>query len=174
MKHLVLATLAMALASGAAAQPATVGDDPRLCYAGAHASSALVDVIGLKDTTGTLRVEIYPAAKDDFLKDFDELKAEGKAAYRVQTPVTGPEMRVCIRAPGPGRWSVAVIHSRGGRRKFDWHTDGAGFANNPGFVFGKPDWDKTVATFGMSPISLRIAPRYLRGLGMHLMPGVTP
>ena len=171
----LLATLAgLAISTCAAAQPATVGDDPRFCQPGARASSALVDVVGIKDTTGTLRVEIYPAAKDDFLKDFDELKAEGKAAYRVQTPVTGPDMRVCIRAPGPGRWSVAVIHSRGGKRKFDWHTDGAGFANNPSFIFGKPDWDKTIATFGSTPIMLRIAPRYLRGLGMHLMPDVKP
>ena len=172
MRHILLS--ALLVASSAAAQPAIVGDDPALCRPGAHVSSALIDVIGLKDTTGELRVEIYPATKEDFLQDLDTLRAQGKPFHRVHMAVTGSDMQVCIRAPGPGRWSVAVIHSRGGKRKFDWHSDGAGFGNNPSFVFGKPDWSDTVVTFGTTPISLRIAPRYFRGLGMHLMPGVHP
>ena len=169
---MIRALAALLAAAPAAAQPVMVGDAPANCYRGSRASAAVIDVVGLKDTSGELRVEIYPATRDDFLKDFDDLRARGRHYHRVILPVTGGDERVCILAPGTGPWAVAVIHSRGGRRGFGWRTDGIGFANNPGFGFGPPSFEKATTMFGQGPIGLRIVMKYFRGFGMKPLPGV--
>ena len=66
--------------------------------------SVRVNITGLKDRSGRLKLELYPANEDDFLKDDTKLKNEGKFFARLWTPTpqTGA-VSLCIRAPRPVR-----------------------------------------------------------------------
>jgi hypothetical protein len=65
--------------------------------------SVIVQVVGLKDRRGRLKLELYPANDADFLADDNVLVAAGKAFARVETdvPSSGP-VELCIRAPSVG------------------------------------------------------------------------
>jgi len=84
----LLATLALS-AAPARAQP-VLGEDAAACNGGAG-SAIRVQVTGLKDRIGRLKLELYPANEDDFLKDDRDLKREGKFFHRIwaQTPANG-------------------------------------------------------------------------------------
>lgn len=78
--------------------------------------SVRVNITGLKDRSGRLKLELYPATEDDFLKDDTKLKNEGKFFARLwtQTPQAGA-VSLCIRAPRPGRYALLFTHDRDGK-----------------------------------------------------------
>ncbi len=102
------------------------------CRPGEHGPSFMVDILGLKDHTGKLKLEVYPANDSDFLADDNVLVGAGKTFRRVEvnTPAE-PTPRLCVRLPGPGQYTVSVLHDRDGNRKFNWQRDGIGFSGNP-------------------------------------------
>lgn len=128
----------------------------------------LVDVRGLKDRRGLLKIEVYPANDADFLADDNVLVAAGKTFRRVEVnvPPAGTPV-LCIRVPGPGRYGVMVLHDRDSSHKFGWRTDGIGFASNPRLGLGKPKAAKASAIAGASPTRIAIVMNYQRGLGMR-------
>ena len=103
----------LALVGAAAALPAqgeTLGDSAA-CRNGGPAIR--VEIIGLKDRSGGLKLELYPATEADFLKDDRDLIKQGKffRRIRVPTPADGP-VSLCIGVPQPGRYALLVTHDR--------------------------------------------------------------
>lgn len=135
------------------------------CGAGAG-SSIHVNVVGLKDRTGRLKLELYPANEADFLKDDRDLLKEGKVFRRVwsQTPASGA-VNLCIRAPRPGRWAVLLTHDRDGKNKFNFWQDGAGFISAEHLGRSRPKVNQAIITVGPGGTTVTIRLQYLRGLG---------
>jgi uncharacterized protein (DUF2141 family) len=73
-KRAILAAALLMAATPADAQ--VLGSDAAACSAGGG-SAILVQVTGLKDRKGRIKLELYPATEADFLKDDDNLVAEG-------------------------------------------------------------------------------------------------
>lgn len=152
---------------------ATIPSSPDLgtaegrCRPGEKGSSLLVDVEGLKDRQGKLKLEVYPANEKDFLADDNVLVSAGKTFRRVVVPVpAGGTPRLCVRLPGPGTYAVTLLHDRDENRKFGWKIDGIGFAGNPRLGWGKPKVTKASASAGNGPTPLRIVLNYQKGLGV--------
>jgi uncharacterized protein (DUF2141 family) len=168
----VTACLAACVAAGSA--QAQLRSTPDLgkaegrCRAGESGPAFLVDVQGLKDRVGNLKLEVYPANDKDFLADDNVLIAAGKTFRRVEVDVPASGVpTLCVRVPGPGRYGVIVLHDRDSNRRFGWRVDGVGFASNPRLGLGKPKAAKASAIAGNSPTRIDIVMNYQRGLGMR-------
>ena len=157
-----LAAIAV-LAGPAGAQ--VLGSDAAACRPGEGPAIA-VEITGLKDRTGELKLELYPGEEADFLKDDRELIAAGKIFRRVvvPTPAKGAPM-LCIRVPRPGRYALLLTHNRDGKNKFSFWTDGAGFASNVKLGRARPKVEQALVEVGAGVTTVRIAVQYLRGLG---------
>ncbi|MDP1027587.1 DUF2141 domain-containing protein [Sphingomonas sp. KR1UV-12] len=155
----------------AAAAQATIPSTPRLgvaeaqCHAGEHGPELIVTVEGLKDRAGLLRGELYPANDKDFLEDDNVLVSAGKTFRRtIVEPIPADPVRLCIRAPAPGTYSLAVIHARTGKRGFSLLRDGIGFGSNPKLGYGKPKSAAAMVTIGSSPTPTTVVMNYRTGL----------
>lgn len=161
--------LVTALLLGAAALPSSpdLGKKEGQCRRDEQGPSLLVDVEGLKDRQGSLKLEVYPANDEDFLADDNVLLNAGKVFRRVEVPVpqTG-SVRLCIRVPGPGAYAVSLLHDRDGNRKFGWTVDGIGFSGNPKLGWSKPKAAKVAVTARAGPTPLSILMNYRSGLGV--------
>lgn len=135
------------------------------CRPGERGPAVLVNVAGLKDRQGTIRAELYPADDSDFLRDDNLLIMEGKTFRRVEErlPASGPVL-VCVRLPGPGTYTMSVLHDRDSNRKFGLSSDGIGFPGNPKLGWSKPKAENArfVAGPGITNITVRL--NYRRGL----------
>jgi uncharacterized protein (DUF2141 family) len=153
---------------------ATIPSTPNLgtaegrCRPNEPGPSFLVDVEGLKDRKGKLKLEVYPSNDADFLEDDNILVSAGKTFRRVEQPVpaTGP-VKLCVRVPSAGRYAVTVLHDRDSNRKFGWRVDGIGFASNPRLGLSKPDASDASAVARAGPTQIGIVMNYWRGLGMR-------
>ncbi|CAN5246786.1 DUF2141 domain-containing protein [soil metagenome] len=157
---------ALALLS-AVAIPSTpsLGQAEARCRNGEDGPAFLIDIVGLKDRQGFLKLEVYPANDTDFLQDDNILIAQGKTFRRVQMPVPrGDPVTLCVRLPGPGRYAVSVLHDRDGNRRFGLSVDGVGFGSNPKLGMGKPKASTAALVAGNSPTRERIVMNYRRGL----------
>lgn len=127
--------------------------------------SLLVDVTGLKDRRGRLKLELYPANDDDFLEDDNILINAGKTFRRVEVnvPSSGP-IELCIRAPAAGRYSLSLLHDRNADRKFSLSIDGIGFGGNPKIGMSKPRAAAASVLVGAGPTHIRIVMNYRKGL----------
>lgn len=137
------------------------------CRPGENGPSFAVEVTGLKDRIGKLKLEVYPANDKDFLADDNVLISEDKTFRRVEVsvPASGP-VRLCVRVPGPGAYAVSLLHDRDENRKFGWKIDGIGFAGNPKLGWNKPRAERATATAGSRPTPLSIVLNYRKGLGV--------
>lgn len=125
-----------------------------------------VNVVGLKDYTGRLKLELYPGTEADFLKDDRDLKAQGKPFRRVwSTPPASGTVTLCIRAPGPGQWAVLFTHDRDGKNKFNFWQDGAGFPSNQRLGRSRPKVRQALVNIPASGGQITIRAQYLKGLG---------
>ena len=167
MKRLVAALLVLApvaVAAQVASNP-NLGKAEGLCRPGETGPAVIITAGGLKDRRGMLRAELYPDNDDDFLEDDNILINEGKTFRRVeiQVPASGV-VQLCIRTPGPGSYTLSLLHDRDSNRKFGLSTDGVGFPNNPRLGLGKPK--ASVTRFrtgpGLTDISIRL--NYRKGL----------
>lgn len=138
------------------------------CRSNELGSSFLVNVEGLKDRTGKLKLEVYPAKDPDFLEDDNILISAGKTFRRVEQPVpaSGP-VQLCVRVPSAGSYAVSLLHDRDGNRKFGWRIDGIGFAGNPKLGWSKPAASAASAVARSGPTQIEIVMNYRRGLGMR-------
>jgi uncharacterized protein (DUF2141 family) len=127
--------------------------------------AVLVNVSGLKDRKGWLRAELYPADDQDFLQSDKVLVRTGKTFHRVESPLppSGP-VQLCIRAPGPGTFTLSILHDRDMNRKFGFSSDGFGFPGNPALGLGKPKAAAASFVAGKGITELNIRMNYRRGL----------
>ncbi len=166
MKRLALPFLVTLIAATPPSSP-DLGKAEGQCRAGESGPALLVDVVGLKDRQGRLKLEVYPSNDMDFLADDNILIGAGKTFRRVEfaVPAAGP-VQVCVRVPGPGAYNVSLLHDRDANRKFGWTVDGIGFSGNP-----KLGWSKTKAasarmTAGAGLTRVSITLNYRSGLGV--------
>ncbi|GAA0738356.1 DUF2141 domain-containing protein [Sphingomonas japonica] len=159
------ALVASSAAVPAAAQAAALGPDGQACAQG-DGPAIRVNVFGLKDRSGRLKLELYPANEDDFLKDDTKLKAEGKTFRRIwaDMPASGA-VSLCIKAPAPGKYALLFTHDRDGKNKFNFWKDGAGFPSNTKLGRSRPDLGQAVIAVGRGVTTTNITAQYLRGLG---------
>lgn len=160
----MIAAVAFALAALPPSRP-DLGVAEGRCRANEPGPAFRIDVIGLKDRKGRIRVELYPANDRDFLADDNLLIAAGKAFARVERPVpqSGP-VELCIRAPAPGTYALSLLHDRDGNRKFGLSTDGVGFPGDPRLGLGKPRAAQASAEVGTGVRRLTVRMNYRRGL----------
>lgn len=144
------------------AQP--IGSDSSACAAGGG-PAVRANIIGLKDRTGRLKLELYPANEADFLRDDTLLLREGKTFRRVwaQTPSSG-DVSLCIRVPAAGRYALLFTHDRDGKNKFNFWKDGAGFPSNTRLGRARPKLSAAVIDVGRGVTTTTIRAQYLRGL----------
>lgn len=178
MKHRltasVIAAVLAALPAGAADRarpPGYIPSQPDLgkaegqCRPGETGPAVIVTILGLKDRTGKLRAELYPAVDGDFLADDNVLIMQNKTFRRVEVALPdGGEVRLCIRVPGPGSYSLLVLHDRDGNRKFGLSSDGIGFAGDPKLRLSKPKAAEARLTAGPGLTNIAIRMNYRRGL----------
>lgn len=160
--------LTLLMASGAAfALPSTpdLGKAEAQCRPGESGPAFIVDVVGLKNRTGRLKLEVYPPTDADFLGDDNKLIPEGKTFRRVevQVPATGTP-RLCVRLPRPGTYTMMVLHDTNSNRKFDLSHDGIAFSNNPKLGWSKPKASVVATTAGPGLTPLRVVMNYRRSL----------
>ena len=167
--HKLLAGIALC---GAVVAPLTseakagvLGADSAACTSGTG-PAIRVNISGLKDRVGELKLELYPATQADFLKDDRDLVKEGKffRRVRVATPQAGA-VTMCIKAPTPGRYALLFTHNRDGRNKFDFWNDGAGFPSNVKLGRTRPKLNMATINVGPGVTTTNIQAQYLRGLG---------
>lgn len=165
---LAVAALSLSMTSYAAVPPkAERGRSGADCRAAEPGPAVNVNVIGLKDRRGKLILELYPENDADFLQSDKVLIAAGKPFRRVpmETPESG-SVSICIRAPGPGHFALALLHDRDGNGKFGLAGDGVGFANNPKLGLRKPPAKAASLAFGSGVRSISIVMNYRQGIGV--------
>ncbi|MEH3045970.1 DUF2141 domain-containing protein [Sphingomonas adhaesiva] len=154
---------ALLVAPTAGAQ--VLGADAAACNGG-QGPAIRATVTGLKDTRGSLKLELYPANEQDFLAGDDELAARGRPFRRISVGVpAGGTATVCIRVPQPGRWALFAGHDRDGKAKFNFWSDGAGFPSARKIGRSRPKLADALIDVGpgITPATIRM--QYLRGLG---------
>lgn len=158
----------LALVTAQATMPSTprLGVEEGRCRPGERGPAILVVVEGLKDRAGQIRAEVYPAREGDFLADDNVLLSSGKVFRRAVVdplPANGP-VRLCLRVPAPGTYSLAVVHARTGKRGFSLLHDGIGFGGNPRLGYGKPKAAAASVVVGPSPTPATVVMNYRTGL----------
>ena len=153
------------LAGQALASTPDLGKSAGRCRASESGPAFIIDVTGLKDRRGKLKLELYPANDGDFLADDNVLVAAGQAFSRVEvdTPASGP-VELCIRAPGPGEYALSLLHDRNADRKFNLSGDGIGFSRNPKLGWSKPGVSAVRIAVGTRTIRTQIRLNYRKGL----------
>jgi uncharacterized protein (DUF2141 family) len=169
MKRLLVSVMASPLMVAAGIQSTPdLGTAEGRCRSNELGPSFLVNVEGLKDRTGKLKLEVYPAKDPDFLEDDNILISAGKTFRRVEQPVpTSGPVQLCVRVPSAGSYAVSLLHDRDGNRKFGWRIDGIGFAGNPRLGWSKPAASAASAIARSGPTQIEIVMNYRRGLGMR-------
>ncbi|MEI9850373.1 MAG: DUF2141 domain-containing protein [Sphingomonas sp.] len=163
-RHLLAAAALAALAAPAGAR----APGPQLRDASCSVPGGppiRIQVLGLKDRIGRLKVELWPATEADFLKDDRDLAKAGKFFARVwsDTPASGP-VTLCVRTLRAGRYAMVVTHDRDGRNKFNLWRDGAGSVSDRPLGRGQPRLAHAALDVGPGGATVNVRLQYLRGL----------
>ena len=133
----------------------TMEEQIRPCYAEQGTGArALVNVLGLENVEGNIRVQIYSDDPEEFLES-------GKKLLRVDVPVDSLKMQVCITFPGAGTYAMVVMHDRNANGRADILTEGFGFSRNPKLLFSKPDHDEVAFSVSEGVTEMDVSLNYL-------------
>lgn len=168
-----LASAMLATILEAQARARVGGQDAAVCVDG-DGPAIQANITGLKDRTGRLKLELYPATEEDFLKDDTQLVRDGKVFHRiwVATPAVG-EVVMCIKVPKPGHYALFFTHDRDGKNKFNFWRDGGGVPSNIRIGAAKPKLATATIEVGAGITIANIRAQYLRGLsGLGPIKGV--
>jgi uncharacterized protein (DUF2141 family) len=168
---LLLAAAAPALSAPSEGEPGYIRSTPDLgkaegrCRPDERGPAVVVTLVGLKDRAGTMKAEVYPPGDKEFLEDDNILVMDGKTFRRaeINMPESGP-VQVCVRLPGPGVYTLTVLHDRDRNRKFGISSDGIGFPNNPKLGLSKPKASAVRFTAGPGVTDITIRMNYRRGM----------
>ena len=150
-----------AIAAGTLTAPAAaqyrqkITENPAKCAAGAG-PAVRVTITGIKESSGTIRVQSYRGTKEDWLE-------KGRWINRVEAPARAGTMTFCMPVPRPGTYGIAVRHDVNGNGETDIFSDGGAMSNNPSiniFNLGKPSYKKTAFNVGSGVESISIRMRY--------------
>ena len=135
------------------------------CRAGEPGPAFLVNVQGLHDRQGRIKLEVYPSNSQDFLADDNVLINAGKVFRRVDVPLpaSGP-VQLCIRVPQAGAYSLMVLHDRDSNHRFGLSGDGIGFGGNPRLRWGRPSAAETRVAAGPGITRIDVVINYRRGM----------
>jgi uncharacterized protein (DUF2141 family) len=129
-----------------------------------------IEVEGLKDRTGMLVAELYPANEADFLDDAEDLVKRGKTFRRVAIPTSSVGApRLCVIAPAAGTYALIVIHNRDGKDKFSISKDGVALPAARSIGRSRPKVQQAMIFVGKSPGSVAVRMQYLSGLRGFLL-----
>jgi len=165
-------SLSVLLAAAAAAgSPQWIPSSPDLgiaegrCRANETGPAFLINVEGLKDRQGMVRVELYPNDDKDFLADDNVLIMAGKTFRRAEmkVPASGPVV-LCIRAPSAGTYTLSLLHDRDSNRKLGLSVDGVAFPGDPKLCWGQPKGREARANVGNGPTKINVTMQYRRSL----------
>lgn len=122
--------------------------------------SVIVHLAGFKQPAGKVKVSLYGSDSDRWL-------AKGGKITKVNVPVTGKSMNVCLAVPAPGRYAVAVHHDLNVNGERD-RQDGGGYSRNPkvSLLNPKPSFSKAAFQVGNGPARVGVKLLYIRGLGV--------
>lgn len=125
-----------------------------------------VHVHGLRDDMGRLKLELYPANEQDFLRNGSELMREGKMFRRVwsSTP-QGADAKLCIAAPSPGRYALVLVHARDNKDKFNLWSDGVGVVGSERLGRSKPKLAQALVNVRPEGATVQVRAQYMQGLG---------
>ena len=160
--RLRFAAFALTFAAGvAAAAPAQAQYNQHLRHDAAKCRgdgpAIRISVTGVKSSQGTLRVQLYRATRADWLET-------GRWLNRIELPARAGTMSVCMPAPGPGTYGIAIRHDVNGNDETDLTQDGGGMSNNPSiniFNLGKPSYTKVAFRLGQEVKAMTIRMRYM-------------
>ena len=133
-----------------------IGNDLGKCSAGAG-PAVKINLTNVKSSSGKIRVQLYRATKGDWLQS-------GRWLNRIEIPARADTMTVCMPAPGPGSYGIAVRHDVNNNGKTDLTQDGGGMSNNPSiniFNLGRPSYDKVAFSLANEVKAMTIRMRYL-------------
>ena len=138
------------------------------CRANEPGPAFLVNVQGLHDRQGRIKLEVYPSNNQDFLADDNVLINAGKTFRRVDMPLppSGP-VQLCIRVPQAGAYSLMVLHDRDSNHRFSLSGDGVGFGGNPRLRLSRPSAAVTRVVAGPRVTSVDIIMNYRRGMAFR-------
>ncbi|WP_010543584.1 DUF2141 domain-containing protein [Sphingomonas elodea] len=123
------------------------------------------EIVGLKDRTGRLLVELFAPTDDGFLKG-DTRSQEHPSALRrlwITPPATGP-VTVCLAAPSAGRYALLVTHDRDGTPKFSVGKDGLALPGTTRLGRHRPQLVETLINVDAAGRPLTLRMQYLKGL----------
>lgn len=161
------ALLALASNGAVAALRSTpdLGQAEGRCRANEPGPALIVEVAGLKDRKGALKLEVYPANDRDFLADDNKLIEAGKTFRRVVEAVpAGGTPHLCVRLPAAGSYAVMLMHDRNANHKFDLSTDGVGFTGNPKLGLSRPKAWQARVSVGWGVSRTQVVMNYRTGL----------
>lgn len=143
-------------AAPSAAFQREISNDLGKCNAGSS-PALLVNVTGVKASSGKIRVQSYRATKGDWME-------KGKWINRIEIAAKAGTMTFCLPMPEAGTYGVAVRHDVNGNGKTDFTQDGGGISNNPSiniFNLGKPSYTKVGVAVGSGTKSISIQMKYM-------------
>jgi uncharacterized protein (DUF2141 family) len=155
-KYIAIMAAAMVLVSGTAVAGQEVSNDLSRCAAG-KGPAVLVSVRGVKESSGKVRVQSYPATGSAWL-------AKGRWLHRVESRANAGVMNFCVPVPAEGKYGIAVRHDRNANGKTDISQDGGGFSNNPSINIlnlGKPSVSKVAFQAGTGVTKITINLKYM-------------
>jgi uncharacterized protein (DUF2141 family) len=118
----------------------------------------LVQVHGIRNARGALVADLYGDNPDGFLRKVGRV-------VRERVPARPGSVAVCLAAPRPGVYAVAVYHDENDNRKFDraWTglpSEGYGVSNNPRPVLRAPTHGESAIEVGPGHRVVNIELRY--------------
>ena len=152
----LISAAAFALVSGTAAASEEISNDLSRCAEG-KGPAVLVNVQGVKEARGNVRVQSYAATPGTWL-------AKGRWLHRIESRANAGNMSFCMPVPSEGKYGIAVRHDRNGNGKTDFTQDGGGFSNNPGVSIlnlGKPSVSKVAFDAGPGVTRITINLKYM-------------
>lgn len=152
----LMITSGAVLISGTAAANQELNNDLSRCASG-KGPAVLVNVRGIKESSGKIRVQSYPATPSAWL-------SKGRWLHRIETSASAGSMNICVPVPAEGKFGIAVRHDRNGNGKTDISQDGGGFSNNPKISIlnlGKPSINKAAFVAGPGVTRITINMQYM-------------